>query len=77
MKNKKANYLIFMLTVLVLHTIVLSFWLSKEVNKTSLNVGKRNNSVKLYRQVLPAMQLSTDSLLPKENPLFTSKTTLK
>jgi hypothetical protein len=46
MKNKKAGYLIFMLIVLVLHTIVLSYWLSKEGNKASLNVRKINNSIR-------------------------------
>jgi hydrogenase-4 membrane subunit HyfE len=77
MRNNKANYLIFMLTILVLHTIVLSYWLSKEVNKSSLNVGKKNNSGKLYREIIPAMQLHTDTLQSKENSFLTKYSTIK
>ena len=65
MRNNKVNYLIFMLTILVLHTIVLSYWLSKEVNKTSLNAGKKNNFGQSYHEIIPAMQLRIDTILSK------------
>jgi hypothetical protein len=43
MKNKKVRNLVFIFCVLIAHTFVLSFWLTKEVKKTSLNVAKTDN----------------------------------
>jgi hypothetical protein len=61
MKSRKTRNLIFIFTVLVAHTFVLSFWLKKEVKKTSLNATKIDSSTFIKSQISTSLQFNVDS----------------
>lgn len=59
MRNKKLNNLFLMLSILVLHTLTLSYWLSKE---TEESLKKSQNNAKVFfkkSSVIPIFKMDT------------------